>query len=134
MLEKIKFKKFTAFESLEIPLSTGINIFIGANGTGKTHILKALYATCYITKSKKSLAEKTNRVFLPSGEQMGRLVKRSKAHLSGYFEVTRRIVDRQKSLTIRLSLTNHTKEPEKATLSGAYKQYRTPTGIGLYSG
>jgi predicted ATP-dependent endonuclease of OLD family len=123
MLEKIKFKKFTAFESLEIPLSTGINIFIGANGTGKTHILKALYATCDITKSQKSLAEKTNRVFLPSGEQMGRLVKRSKAHLSGYFEVTRRIANRQKSLTIRLSLTNRTKEPEKATLSGAYKQW-----------
>jgi predicted ATP-dependent endonuclease of OLD family len=121
MLEKIKFDKFTAFDSLEIPLSTGINIFIGANGTGKTHILKALYATCEVTKSQKSLAEKTNRVFLPSGEQMGRLVKRTKGHLSGYFEVTRRVANRQKSLTIRLSLTNHAKAP--ATLSGAYKQW-----------
>ncbi|MCK5523525.1 MAG: AAA family ATPase [Thiomargarita sp.] len=121
MLEKIKFEKFTAFDSLEIPLSTGINIFIGANGTGKTHILKAIYAACDVAKSQKSLAEKTNRVFLPSGEQIGRLVK--KASLSGYFEVTRRVADRHKSLTIRLSLTNHIKEPEKATLSGAYKQW-----------
>jgi len=123
MLEKIKFEKFTAFESLEIPFSTGINIFIGANGTGKTHILKAIYATCEVTKSQKSLAEKMNRVFLPSGEQIGRLVRRSKAHLSGYFEVTRRLADRQKSITIRLSLTNHTKEPEKVTLSGSDKQW-----------
>ncbi|KHD10555.1 ATPase AAA [Candidatus Thiomargarita nelsonii] len=123
MLEKIKFEKFTAFESLEIPLSTGINIFIGANGTGKTHILKAIYAACEVTQSQKSLADKTNRVFLPSGKQMGRLVKRARGNLSGYFEVTRRIAERQKSLTIRLSVTNHTKEPETATLSGAYKQW-----------
>lgn len=119
MLEKIKFEKFTAFDSLEIPLSTGLNIFIGANGTGKTHILKTIYACCDVTKSQKSLAEKTNRVFLPSGEQMGRLIKKSKAPLSGYFEVTRRIAE--KSITIRLSLKNHLKEPAK--LSGAYKQW-----------
>ncbi len=60
-------------------------------------------------------------MFLPSGEQIGRLVKRAKGHLSGYFEVTRRVAGRQKPLTIRLSLTNHTKQP--ATLSGAYKQW-----------
>lgn len=117
MLEKIKFEKFTAFESLEIPLSTGINIFIGANGTGKTHILKAIYAACEVTQSQKSLADKTNRVFLPSGKQMDRLIKRG--NLSGYFEVTRRIAALQKSLTIRLSVT----KPETATLSGAYKQW-----------
>ena len=123
MLEKIKFDKFTAFESLEIPLSSGINIFIGANGTGKTHILKAVYATCDITKSQKSLAEKTNRVFLPFGEQIGRLVKRARTSRTGYFELTRRVADIDKSLTIRLSLTNHIKEPEKATISGTHKQW-----------
>jgi predicted ATPase len=121
MLEKIKFEKFTAFESLEIPFSTGINIFIGANGTGKTHILKAIYATCDITKTQKSLAEKTNSVFLPSGGHMGHLVKRARGNLSGYFEVTRRTTDKQKPLTLRLSLTNHHKE--STTLSGAYKQW-----------
>jgi len=117
MLEKIKFEKFTAFEKLEIPLSTGINIFLGANGTGKTHILKALYATSEIAKSKKSLAEKIKRVFLPSGEQMSRLV--TKNNLSGYFEVTRQVADIANSLTIRLTLS--TKEQEKTT--GAHKQW-----------
>ncbi|MCK5716252.1 MAG: AAA family ATPase [Thiomargarita sp.] len=114
MLEKIKFEKFTAFEKLEISLSIGINIFIGANGTGKTHILKALYATSEITKSKKSLAEKINRVFLPSGEQMSRLV--TKNNVSGYFEVTRRVAEIQNSLTIRLTLNT-----EKTT--GAHKEW-----------
>jgi hypothetical protein len=69
------------------------------------------------------LAEKTNRVFLPFGEQIGRLVKRARGSRTGYFEVSRRVADIDKSLTIRLSLTNHTKEPEKATISGAYKQW-----------
>ena len=120
MLEKIKFERFTAFEKLEISLSTGINIFIGANGTGKTHILKALYATSEISKSKKSLAEKINRVFLPSGEQISRLV--SIDNLSGYFEVSRRIADIQNPLTIRLTLNS--KEPEQQNiLSGDYKQW-----------
>jgi AAA15 family ATPase/GTPase len=119
MIEKIKFEQFTAFDSLEIPFSSGINIFIGANGTGKTHILKTIYATCDITTSQKSLADKINRVFLPSGEQMVRLIKKSKSPLSGYFEVTRKMAD--KSITIRLSLKNHLKKP--STLSGAYKQW-----------
>lgn len=99
MLERIKFEKFTAFDSIEILLSTGINIFLGANGTGKTHLLKVIYATCDITKSQKSLAEKINHVFLPSGQQMERLVKRAKGNLSGYFEITRRIAAKQKPLT-----------------------------------
>lgn len=52
MLETIHFEKFTAFEDLRIDFSPGINIFIGENGTGKTHILKAAYAACDIAKSK----------------------------------------------------------------------------------
>ena len=38
MLERITFEKFTAFEKLDIEFSPGINVFIGENGTGKTHI------------------------------------------------------------------------------------------------
>ncbi|HOB70227.1 MAG TPA: AAA family ATPase, partial [bacterium] len=43
MIKKIKFEKFTAFDSLDIDFSPGINVFIGENGTGKTHILKTIY-------------------------------------------------------------------------------------------
>ncbi len=61
MLERITFDKFTAFEKLDIRFSPGINVFIGENGTGKTHILKAAYAACDIAKSKESFAEKINK-------------------------------------------------------------------------
>ena len=121
MIEQIKLERFTAFESLTLPFSSGINLFIGENGTGKTHLLKAVYAACDVSKSQKSLADKVNRVFLPSGEQIGRLVKRKSGSSSGSFEVTRKVEDTGKSITLKLSLSNHTKVPAKATISGAHK-------------
>jgi len=120
MLEKIKFEKFTAFEKLEVKFSSGINIFVGENGTGKTHILKAAYAACDIAKSKGGFAEKINNVFLPSGKQIGRLVKRSSVSSKGAIEVVRRLAD-DKKIALRLSLSNHTTKPEKATVSGSTK-------------
>ncbi len=122
MIKQIKFEKFTAFEKLEIDFSSGINIFVGENGTGKTHILKAVYAACDVAKSQKSLAEKVNKVFLPSGERIGRLVKRTQGSSQGFFEVTRTKAPK-KNITIKLSLSNHTQEPDKATVSGAHKQW-----------
>ena len=130
MIEKIKFVKFTAFKELEIPFAKGINIFVGENGTGKTHILKALYSACEITRSQKSLAEKVNKVFLPSGEQIGRLVKRAKVSTGGFFEVSRalpathlvmqnrKILSYIQILNIRLTLSSHTKTPDKAKIAG----------------
>ena len=120
MLEKIKFEKFTAFEKLELNFSPGINILIGENGTGKTHILKAAYAACDISKNKSDFAEKITHVFYPSGKQIGRLVKRSSSSSRGFLEITRKI-NGDKKIVLRLSLSNHTKKPEKATVSGSSK-------------
>ena len=126
MITKIGFEKFTAFEKLEINCSPGINVFIGANGTGKTHILKCIYAACDITKSKKSFAEKINKVFLPSKEQIGRLVKRTRGSSTGSVEVVRNIgkdLLKIEDVKLRLSMSNHTTVPEKAKISGASKRW-----------
>jgi len=45
-IKSLKLENFTVFEELEMALSPGINVFIGENGTGKTHLLKVLYAFC----------------------------------------------------------------------------------------
>src|SRR5690554_3520152 len=37
-------ENFTVFEQARFELSPGVNVLIGENGTGKTHVLKALYA------------------------------------------------------------------------------------------
>ncbi len=122
MLEKIKLVKFTAFERLEVKFSPGLNIFVGENGTGKTHILKAAYAACDIAKSKGGFAEKINNVFYPSGKQIGRLVKRSSVSSSGSLEVIRKLVD-DKKIVLRLSISNHTANPDKARISGSPKAW-----------
>ncbi len=43
MIKSIHLKNFTVFDDLQMDLSPKINIIIGENATGKTHILKALY-------------------------------------------------------------------------------------------
>ncbi|UUX91138.1 AAA family ATPase [Methanoplanus endosymbiosus] len=122
MIKCVKFENFTAFQELEIGLSPGINVFTGENSTGKTHILKTVYAGCEISKSRKGFAEKLTKVFLPSGEHTGRLVKRSPGSSNGFVEI-QRVLNQNKNAVIRLSISNHTKSPEGAKISGAYKTW-----------
>jgi len=46
MLKKLDVYNFTVFKKISIEFSGGIDVFIGENGTGKTHLLKILYACC----------------------------------------------------------------------------------------
>ena len=74
---KISLTQFTAFDQLDLSLSPGINVFIGRNGTGKTHILKLLYsAAAILGVEDDSFARKIVRVFLPHENRIGRLVRR----------------------------------------------------------
>ncbi|GAB4294741.1 MAG: ATP-binding protein [Myxococcota bacterium] len=77
-LTRISLERFTAFEKLDLTLSPGINVFIGANGTGKTHLMKVMYASCDVSKTGMNFADKLINVFLPSKKELGRLVKRKK--------------------------------------------------------
>ena len=74
-LTKIKLENFTAFEDLEVEFSPGINAFVGANSTGKTHLLKVCYAACEVSKTGDDLLSTLIRTFLPSGNRSIRLVK-----------------------------------------------------------
>ena len=42
-IESIKIENFTVFQDISCDFSPGINIFIGENGIGKTHLLKLIY-------------------------------------------------------------------------------------------
>ena len=134
MLDHIKLDRFTAFEKLSLKFSPGLNVFIGENGCGKTHLLKLLYAACDITTSQKTFAEKINRVFLPSGEQIGRLVKRRSTSSKGSVEVSRTVqIDGEpRSLSLRLSMSNHTREPAQAKEHGARKSWREHELTSVY--
>ena len=62
-INSIELKNFTVFEDLNIDVSSNINIFIGENGTGKTNLLKAIYATCKISKDRSKSATTLQECF-----------------------------------------------------------------------
>ena len=112
-LTKIELEHFTAFSSLKLELSTGINVLVGANGTGKTHLMKVCYAACDAAKTGVPFAEKLVRVFLPSRRALGRLVKRQRGRARGAVEVYRG------SRKLRASFSTLTEQPTSATITGA---------------
>lgn len=126
MIERLVFENFTAFDHLDLSLARGINVFIGGNGTGKTHILKTVYAACDITKSQKSFAEKLTKVFLPSGEKTGRLARRAGKSVTTLVEVFHRLGGVVSSASIRLKFSNHTGSPEKARVNGVKQWMQYP--------
>lgn len=76
MIRSIVIKDFTAFHELNLNCSKGINVFIGANSTGKTHILKLMYTLCAANKpiesrsgkdTARSIYSKLTGVFKPEG-------------------------------------------------------------------
>ncbi|MCL2169904.1 MAG: AAA family ATPase [Defluviitaleaceae bacterium] len=59
MIEKVEIKNFTVFEDITIDTNYNVNIFIGENGTGKTHLLKLLMGHC---DDRATLGRNTTRL------------------------------------------------------------------------
>ena len=87
MITRIKFENFTAFDELTMQFSPGINILLGENGTGKTHVMKSLYAACSVidVNTSQTFDQKLRAVFLPNS--IGRLVHRSQGRHQGSVKV-----------------------------------------------
>lgn len=78
-ITRLVLENFTAFEHFEQEFSPGINILIGTNGTGKTHILKTLYSACAVTIGEdieKRFSSKLTSVFHPHESRISRLTRR----------------------------------------------------------
>ena len=98
MVQRLTLESFTNFENSTFDFSKGINVFIGKNGTGKTHVLKSIAATIsadneFLTSTSQAkekfenlIAEKLIGYFKP--EQLGRLVKRQQGRTSAKIALT----------------------------------------------
>lgn len=124
-LTRVRLERFTAFKKLDLALSPGINVIVGENGTGKTHLMKICYAACDASKPRVSFADKLIDVFLPSGRILGRLVKRQRGSIRGAVEVFR---DGRK---LRASFSNHATVTKSATITGA-SQWTDPQIKSVY--
>lgn len=89
MLKSLKIKNFTVFPEVTLQFGSQLNVFIGENGTGKSHLLKLAYSILAASSrgEKESgapnptadalangLAKKLRGVFRP--DQLGHLVRR----------------------------------------------------------
>ncbi|MBD1998031.1 AAA family ATPase [Leptolyngbya sp. FACHB-541] len=85
MITRLELTDFTVFTKLEVDFSPKINLIVGHNGTGKTHLLKAAYSLCagatiFKDKPDASKAEiqtaittKLLRLFTPIEGKLGKL-------------------------------------------------------------
>ena len=101
MLNSLKIKDFTVFKEADLRFANGINVIVGANGTGKTHLLKLPYAVMAMsaeegkrrteppTKSllQTRIAEKISSVFRPE-DRLGRLVHRQRGRNSSQVKMS----------------------------------------------
>ena len=77
-LTNIEADNFTVFDDIKIPFNKGLNILVGENGMGKTHVMKLAYAACQASKHDVSFSQKTTMLFRPDQSSIGRLVNRKK--------------------------------------------------------
>ena len=119
-ITRLKLQRFTAFEDLDFKPSRGINVLVGANGTGKTHLMKVAYAACDVSKTGDNFAEKLTRVFMPSGRSIGRLVKRRGKSSTCAVSVSR------DTLRLGLSFSSHAKAHASARVTGASRWNADP--------
>ena len=100
MIDRLELNNFTAFNALALDFSPKINVIIGENGTGKTHLLKAAYGLCAgapLFKNKPdtsgdeleaALTAKLLRLFMPLDDKLGKMHRQGatdQAYLSARF-------------------------------------------------
>lgn len=99
-LQHLNLRNFMGFNNLTLDFSPKINVIIGENGTGKTHLLKAAYGLCAgapLFKNKPgtsddeleaALTAKLLRLFMPLDDKLGKMHRHSatdQAYLSARF-------------------------------------------------
>ncbi len=118
--------KFTAFDHIEMEFVPGINVFVGANATGKTHLLKLMYALQFANQDKKDLPtieQKMVRVFRPLDGQISRLSRRKRG-VSGHNRAELELSWGNESL--KIGFGNKAKEID---VKGRWGQVSTPVYI-----
>ena len=86
-ITRVKLENFTVFESLDLELSPGINALVGANGTGKTHLMKVCYCVSESTTVNVRVYEKLLNVYLPYRRYIRRLIHHSRPKSRATIEV-----------------------------------------------
>lgn len=131
MLITGRFKNFTTVPNGEWKFAAGVNVIVGENGLGKSHILKSIYTLLKVQASKngelsktvleKAYADKLVKVMRP--ESLGRLVKRKQGRDRCEIELTMKNKHQSSAIgfaTNAKSLVEVIQMPEVLPLSPVY--------------
>lgn len=101
-IDKLTVQEFSVFrKETEMEFSPGINVFLGENATGKTHIMKLVYSILSTVHERQkigtadeaqlslALKDKLAGVFVPAEGQVGRLPTRRVGRHSAKVALTR---------------------------------------------
>jgi len=129
MITRLELQNFTAFSDLAIDFSPRVNVIIGENGTGKTHLLKAAYGLCSggpLFKNKPdtskgeleaALTAKLLRLFMPLDDKLGKMRRHGVAESAQ--------VEARFALDRKIAVTFHTNSRSLAIQDSAnYEQYQ----------
>jgi predicted ATPase len=138
VLKALSLKNFTVFAQAELEFSPGLNVIVGENGTGKSHLLKVPY--CVIAASaeegrkpnsvaptktalQSKLADKMTAVMRP--EEIGRLARRKQGVVRA--EIGCRFEDRKRDVAFHLT----TKSKSEVGIDKAPKAWITKAPVFL---
>jgi len=118
------------FDSLDLHLSRGTNIFIGQNGVGKTHLMKLLYSACQAANPKVSFSNKIVRCFGPDEHKISRLVRRKPGNNNAVIRIFGEAADgKNKAITAYFSNKTSKWDAEIIGKEGWEKQYESLRSI-----
>jgi predicted ATPase len=121
MLKKLTLENFTTFQSAEFNFAPGINIIIGENSSGKSHVLKLAYSVASIWEQcgkeswRKQLVNKLHGVF--GIEELSELRNRTTLIKAERHNVTLEFFVNHKSESQQLSFNLN--KPDNITIDGS---------------
>lgn len=116
-IKKVTYENFTVFEKQAISFTAGINVFIGENGAGKTHVMKSLYSACQSADAKESFPHKLVMTMLPDDYKISRLVTRKPGNHAASIRIVAVEQDIGQEKNLKISFNNKTKKWD-ATITG----------------
>lgn len=76
-IQNLTMKNVTVFDEISMDFSKGVNVLIGSNGMGKTHIMKLLYSACQAVRIDESFSRKVVMTFRPDNFALAQLINRN---------------------------------------------------------
>lgn len=112
IIKKIKLNNFTVFEDTVFDFNPGINILVGENGTGKTHIMKLLYSACQSANQKITFPQKIVNTMHPDDYKLSRLVTKKNGNHGASVSITAYSSKSDMNRILTIEFSNKTKRFE----------------------